>query len=63
VDFAFGRVAFLVLPEHPATPGFLRTAERVAAPLGVNVIPVGITTFPKLNAGFPALRASRMARW
>jgi putative tryptophan/tyrosine transport system substrate-binding protein len=45
------RVAFLVLPEHPATPGFLRTADRVAAALGLTVFPIGIHDVPEIERG------------
>jgi putative ABC transport system substrate-binding protein len=48
------RVAFLVLPEHPATPGFLRAAGSFASPLGLEVIPVGIHDVPEIEHGISA---------
>ncbi|MGB7715284.1 MAG: ABC transporter substrate binding protein, partial [Pseudolabrys sp.] len=42
------RVAFLVLPEHPATPGFLRSAGSVASPLGLDVVSMGIHDVPEI---------------
>jgi hypothetical protein len=49
------QVAFLVLPEHPATPGFLRTADRVAASLGLGVIPIGIHDVPEIERGISSV--------
>jgi ABC-type uncharacterized transport system substrate-binding protein len=49
------QVAFLVLPDHPATPGFLRTADRVAASLGLGVIPIGIHDVPEIERGISSV--------
>jgi ABC-type uncharacterized transport system substrate-binding protein len=43
------RVGFLVLPEHPATPGFLRAAGSVAAQLGLEVAAMGIHDVPEIE--------------
>jgi putative ABC transport system substrate-binding protein len=48
------RVAFLVLPEHPATPGFLRTAGVVAPALGLEVISMGIHDVPEIERAISA---------
>jgi len=36
------RIAFLLSPEHPAWPGFLRTITAVAPSFGVEVTPAGV---------------------
>jgi ABC-type uncharacterized transport system substrate-binding protein len=48
------RVAFLVLPEHPATPGFLRAAGSVAPALGLEVISTGIHDVPEIERAISA---------
>ena len=42
-------MAFLVLPEHPATPGFLRSAGSAASPLGLDVVSMGIHDVPEIE--------------
>ena len=49
------RVAFLVLPEHPATPGFLRSAGSVASPLGLDVVSMGIHDVPEIERAISAV--------
>jgi putative ABC transport system substrate-binding protein len=49
------RVGFLVLPEHPATPGFLRSAGSVTSALGLEVIPMGIHDVPEIERAVSAI--------